>query len=186
MEINIEEQKQKFIDLCRAAIHREGFDKLLDWMSRADFFTAPASTHYHGGYAGGLCQHSMDVYEYAKRIVPITDRTFSEESLAVAALLHDLCKVNFYRTDFRNQKINGEWQQVPCYTVSEKFKFGGHGSKSVFLIQQFMKLLPDEAIAINCHMGAFDNDKVGECFAACPLAWVIHVADEAATYLIER
>ena len=111
-------------------------------------------------------------------------------AIAIAALLHDLCKVNFYKKDVRNQKINGTWQEVPCYTIEEKYCFGGHGSKSVYLVQQFMKLKTDEAAAINCHMGATSGgDSVRDtsnAYAAFLLAWVTHVADEAATYLLKR
>ena len=152
MELNIESQKQEFLTICRATIKREGLEELLDWLCKADFFTAPASTHYHGGYAGGLCQHSIDVYQYAKRLLFLMDKAPTEESVAIACLFHDLCKVNLYKVDKRNQKINGEWKEVPYYVIDERFHFGGHGSKSVFLIQQFMKLTTEEAAAINCHI----------------------------------
>ncbi len=191
MELNIESQKQEFLTICRTSIHREGLEDLLEWLGKADFFTAPASAKYHGSYAGGLCQHAIDVYRYAKRLLFLTDPAASEESVAISALFHDLCKVNLYRVDKRNQKINGEWREVPCYTVDEKFHFGGHGSKSVFLVQQFMKLTTEEAAAINCHMGFSDGAAntvrdVSNAYHQFPLAWIIHVADEAAVYLENR
>ena len=133
MELNIEAQKEEFLKICRASIHREGLEDLLAWMGKADFYTAPASTKYHGGYPGDLCQHSIDVYQYAKRLTFLMPTPPSEESLAIATLFHDLCKVNLYKMDKRNQKINGEWQEVPYYTIEEKFHFGGHSSKSVSL-----------------------------------------------------
>ena len=89
----------------------------------------------------------------AKKAIAGYELELTEESVVVATLFHDLCKVNFYKKDVRNQKINGNWQEVPCYTIEEKYCFGGHGSKSVYLVQQFMKLKTDEAAAINCHMG---------------------------------
>lgn len=190
MPIQPDEQKQIFTDLCRGVIRREGLEDLLNWLEKADFYTAPASTRYHGAYQGGLCQHSLDVYEYAKKMAILCEQEIPEESLAIAALFHDLCKVNFYKTDKRNQKINGEWVEVPYYTIEEKYAFGGHGSKSVFLVQQFMKLKTDEAAAINCHMGFSQGGDtvrdVSAAYHAFPLAWIIHVADEAATYLLER
>ena len=187
---DLEKQKQEFLTLCREHIHREGLEDLLSWLQKSDFFTAPASTRYHGAYEGGLCEHSLDVYRMAKKAIAGYELQLDEESVIVATLFHDLCKVNFYRKDVRNQKINGEWQEVPYYVIEEKFCFGGHGSKSVFLVQQFMKLKTDEAAAINCHMGATPGgDAVrdsGNAFQAFPLAWVTHVADEAATYLLKR
>ena len=190
---DLEKQKQEFLTLCRENIHREGLEDLLNWLQterRSDFFTAPASTRFHGAYKGGLCEHSLDVYAMAKKAISAYELDLSEESVAISALFHDLCKVNFYKEDFRNQKIGDTWQRVPCYTIEEKYCFGGHGSKSVFLVQQFMRLKADEAAAINCHMGATSGgDSVREtssAYQAFPLAWIIHVADEAATYLLDR
>ncbi len=191
MELNLEEQKARFLDICRSTIHRDGLEDLLTWLQKADFFTAPASTHYHGAYAGGLCQHSLDVYEYAKKLTFLSPVPISDESLAIATLFHDVCKCGLYRMDKRNQKINGEWQEVPVYTVAEKFHFGGHGSKSVYQVQYFMKLEPVEAVAINCHMGFSDGSAttirdVGNAYQSNSLAWITHIADEAATYLLDR
>ena len=191
MELNIETQKQEFLTICRTAVQREGLEDLLAWMGKADFFTAPASTRYHGSYPGGLCQHSIDVYQYAKKLTFLLPKEPREESLVIATLFHDLCKVNLYKQEKRNQKINGTWQEVPCYAIEEKYHFGGHGSKSVFLIQQFMKLTAEEAAAINCHMGFSDGTPntvrdVSAAYEQFPLAWITHVADEAATWLLER
>ena len=191
MELNLEAQKQEFLTICRTEIHRDGLEDLLEWLCKADFFTAPASTRYHGGYAGGLCQHSIDVYQYAKKLSFLMPSAPSEESLAVAALFHDVCKVNLYKVDKRNQKIDGVWREVPVYVIEETFHFGGHGSKSVFLVQQFMKLTTEEAAAINCHMGFSDGSAttvrdVSSAYQQFPLAWLTHVADEAATFLLDR
>ena len=97
MELNIEAQKQEFLTICRASIQREGLEDLLEWLCKADFFTAPASTHYHGSYPGGLCQHSIDVYQYARRLLFLMPSAPSEESVAISCLFHDLCKVNMYK-----------------------------------------------------------------------------------------
>jgi len=187
--IDIEAQKKEFLDLCHNNIHREGLDALLGYLEKSDFFTAPASTRFHGAYAGGLAQHSLDVYHYALRAKDLYDGEINLEHLTVAALFHDLCKVNFYKVEMRNKKINGQWQEVPAYTVEEKFAYGGHGSKSVFLIERYMRLELEEAVAINCHMGFSDVQNtlsISEAYSRCPLAWIIHVADEAATYLLSR
>ena len=191
MELNLEQQKEQFLDICRNTIHRDGLEDLLDWLMKADFFTAPASTKYHGAYAGGLCQHSLDVYEYAKKLAVLTSVEYNNESLCIASLFHDVCKVNMYKIDYKNQKINGEWQSVPYYTVDERFHFGGHGSKSVYQVQYFMKLTKEEAVAINCHMGFADGSSatvrdVSNAYQDFPLAWILHAADEAATYLLNR
>jgi len=191
MELILDAQKQRFLDTCREHIKRDGLEQLLDWMGNADFFTAPASTKYHGAYAGGLCQHSLDVYDQAQKLKIILPEEPKEESLAIATLFHDVCKVNLYKEDKKNQKINGQWQEVPFYTTEEKYHFGGHGGKSVFLLQQFMKLTAEEAAAINCHMGFADGSPttirdVSGAYQQFPFAWLIHAADEAATYLLDR
>ncbi len=102
MELNLEEQKQRFLDICRSTIQRDGLDVLLDWLCKADFFQAPASTKYHGAYVGGLCQHSLDVYEYAQKLAFLSPVSISAESLAIASLFHDVCKCNMYKTEYRN------------------------------------------------------------------------------------
>ena len=182
-------QKQEFIRLCNENIHRDGINDLLGWLQKSDFFTAPASTRYHGAYDGGLCEHCLDVYRLALKTAKAYDLVFDTESLTIATLMHDLCKVNFYKKDKRNQKIDSQWVEVPVYTIEEKYCFGGHGSKSVFLVQQFMKLKTDEAAAINCHMGTSDGANIRDisaAYTAFNLAWVVHVADEAAAYILKR
>ena len=143
--------------------------------------------------AGGaaLCYCLSDVLDYAQKLTFLSPAPISEESLAIAALFHDVCKVNFYTTEYRNKKIDGVWQEVPFYTVDERYHFGAHGGKSVYQVQYFLKLTPEEAAAINCHMGFSDGNAgtvrdVSDAYGQFPLAWIIHVADEAAAYLLER
>lgn len=179
---------QRFIGLCQG-IKREGIDKLLEWLEKSDFYTAPASTRFHGNYPGGLLEHSLNVYDELKRLLDVYQKEIkaSEETMRIIALFHDLCKVNFYTSEKRNRKNEaGQWESYDAYTIKEKFCFGGHGSKSVFLIQNFINLTPEEAVAVNCHMGFSDGNKdVGKAYEQYPLAWCLHVADEAASYIIE-
>ena len=184
---NIVENKQRFLELC-GTIQRPGICELLGWLEKSDFFSAPASTRFHGNYPGGLLEHSLNVYDEAKRLLAAYQEIQApDESVVIAALFHDLCKVNFYATESRNRKNEqGQWEKYNAYTIQEKFCFGGHGSKSVFLVQNFMKLTPEEAVAINCHMSSWDGNKdVGNAFEQYPFAWLIHTADEAATYIRE-
>ena len=167
-------------------------EKLLDWLdNKTDFFSAPASTRFHGACDGGLCMHSLNVYH------ALHDGFFtegeSEESYAICALLHDLCKANYYKKGTRNVKndATGQWEKVPSYSVEDLFPYG-HGEKSVFLIERFMKLKVEEAVAIRWHMGGFDDAAKGGCFAISeaydkyPLAVKLHIADLKATYLMEH
>lgn len=186
--IDIQKNKEQFLEICKENIHREGLDKLLAWLERSDFYTAPASTKYHLCEEGGLCQHSLNVYSELCRLRTAYQKYtgVSDESVAIMSLFHDLCKVNFYKQDTRNVKVEGQWTTVPYYTIEEKFPFGGHGSKSVYMLQKFMALTAEEARAINCHMGLSEHERsIGSVYEQQPSAWLLHVADEAATFLLE-
>ena len=184
--------KQKFIEYYQANIHREGADRLLVWLQTTDFFTAPASTRYHCACPSGLVQHSVNVYEVMmeKHFDPETD---SAESFALCALLHDVCKAQFYKISTRNVKNEktGQWEKVPYYTIEDAFPYG-HGEKSVFLIERFVRLKPAEATAIRWHMGGFDdaarggNFSISVAYDKYPIAVKLHLADLEATYLREK
>ena len=184
--------KQKFIEYYQANIHREGADRLLEWLQTTDFFTAPASTRYHGACPSGLVQHSVNVYEVMmeKHFDPETD---SAESFALCALLHDVCKAQFYKISTRNVKNEktGQWEKVPYYTIEDAFPYG-HGEKSVFLIERFVRLKPAEATAVRWHMGGFDdaarggNFSISVAYDKYPIAVKLHLADLEATYLREK
>lgn len=114
---------------------------------------------------------------------------YSDESIAIVALLHDLCKVDFYVESQRNVKENGVWKSVPFYTIDDKLPYG-HGEKSVYIVSGFMRLTRDEAFAIRYHMG-FSNitpqemNNVSRAFEMFPLAFAVSVADMEASYFVE-
>lgn len=181
---------QEYLDAYTGAISRQGSAELLEWMKTTDFFSAPASSKFHSAYDGGLCDHSLNVYRV---MIERFHDGKPDESMAICALLHDLCKAEFYKVSFRNVKNDetGKWDKMPYYVIEDRFPFG-HGEKSVFLIERFMKLKIDEAIAIRWHMGGFDDAVKGGSFSASsayeryPLAVMLHLADIEATYLIEE
>ncbi len=188
--------KNQFCDIFTTHIKRAGCDKMLEYLTKNDFFTAPASTRFHLAEEGGLCAHSVNVY---KRLLALVQQeygdnyaeTYSDETIAIVGLLHDVCKVNFYTVDYRNVKENGEWVKKPFYKVEEKFPYG-HGEKSVFIIGQYMRLTVEEAVAINWHMGGFDDRvrggsfSVSEAFGKYKLSILVHLADMSASYLDEE
>ena len=183
------DNKERFVTLC-GKIQRDGIEKLMEWIENSDFYTCPASSRFHGAYDGGLLDHSLNVYDELNRILSVyPEIQVSEESVVIAALFHDLCKVNMYVTEKRNRKNSaGNWESYDAYTINEKFCFGGHGSKSVYLVQHFIDLSPEEAVAINCHMSSWEDGaakSVGNAFENFPFAWALHVADEAATFVKE-
>lgn len=182
--------KSEFTRIATENIHRNGLTDLMAWLEGTDFYTAPASTKYHGSYEGGLVLHSLNVYANLKRLSNWYGLDASDESIAIVALFHDLCKIGCYKIEMRWRKdANDKWEQYPTYSFKEDFAFGGHGSKSVYLVQNFLKLTPDEASAINCHMGAWDlstYNKPSEVYCRNKLAWLLHVADEEADYYNEE
>ena len=187
--------KERFLSILREKVKREGVDRLIEFLcsDHCDFFTAPASTRYHGAYPGGLLEHSLNVYDCLcdylarPRVRETYGLEFSEESVAIVALLHDLCKVNFYVESTRNVKENGQWKAVPYYTIEDQLPYG-HGEKSVYIASGYMRLTRDEAFAIRYHMGFSGNEDantVGQAFAKFPLAVALFTADMEASYFVE-
>lgn len=188
--------REEFIKIYTENIHRDGADKLLDFLeNKSDFFTAPASTRYHNAFEGGLLRHSLNVYHCLKaymereRVKTEYKLTASDESIAIAALLHDVCKVNFYRVSYRNSKNDktGQWEKVPYYEINDTLPYG-HGEKSVYMISGFMRLTRDEALAIRWHMGfsgVEDKNTIGRALETYPFAFALSVADMEASYFLE-
>ncbi len=188
--------KETFIEIYESKITRPGAEKLLDYLKSdaSDFFTAPSSTRFHGSHEGGLVEHSVNVYQCLAdyltrpRTKEVYNMDYSEETVALVALLHDLCKINFYKTDFRNAKnAQGQWERVPYYTIDDTLPYG-HGEKSVYIISGFMRLSREEAFAIRYHMGFSgieDKNSIGRAFEMFPLAFALNVADMEATYYLE-
>lgn len=189
--------KEEFLEIFQTHIHREGSAQLLDYLlNKSDFFTAPASARFHGSYAGGLCEHSVNVFrcleDYLSR-PRVRDvyklDSYSMESVAIVALLHDLCKVGCYKAGTRNVKneTTGQWEKVPTFFFEDKLPYG-HGEKSVYVISGFMRLSREEAMAIRWHMGfsgTEDNRLVGQAFQQFPLAFALATADMEASYFLE-
>ena len=193
--------REEFLQIWHQHVSRPGSEKLLDWLDKnvdAEYKKSLTEGNsrriledYHGACECGLVMHSLNVYH------ALHDGFFtegeSEESYAICALLHDLCKANYYKKGTRNVKndATGQWEKVPSYSVEDMFPYG-HGEKSVFLIERFMKLKVEEAVAIRWHMGGFDDAAKGGCFAISeaydkyPLAVKLHIADLKATYLMEH
>lgn len=193
-KINVEDIKEEYCELFYEFIERDGAEALLEYLEKTDFFTAPASGRRHSNFEGGLCLHSVKVFKRFKKLLEgeygdkWTD-VISPESVAIIALLHDICKVNTYSVEMRNVKEDGQWVQKPYFKYHDPLPYG-HGEKSVYMISGFMRLTREEAMAINWHMGAFDcraqnNSILGEVFYRHPISFLFHVADYMTTYLDE-
>ncbi len=195
---DIEKDREEFLEIYNTHIKREGAKQLLDYITSpaCDFFTAPASTRFHLSVEGGLLRHSLNVYHCLKdylsreKVKNEFGLNYTDESIAVAALLHDLCKTNIYKQGWRNVKDDsGVWQKVPTYEINDTLPYG-HGEKSVYIISGYMKLTREEAFAIRYHMGfsaGGDEEKrnVSRAFEMFPLAAALSFADMEATFFIE-
>lgn len=196
MNLNTPEKiKEEFIAVYNENITRDGADKLLDYLiNKCDFFTAPASTRFHSAYEGGLAQHSLNVYYCLKdylsrpRVKETYKLSYTDEQIALVALLHDMCKIDCYKQDFRNVKNEqGQWERVPTYKFEDPLPYG-HGEKSVYMISGFMRLSREEAMAIRWHMGfsgTEDNNLTGRALETYPLAFALATADMEASYFLE-
>ena len=190
--------KEEFIKIYTENIKRKGADKLLEYLQKSDFFTAPSSTRFHGSYEGGLVRHSVNVYHCLKdylsrpRTKELYGMDYSDETIAIVSLLHDVCKINFYTVDYRNRKNDrGEWEKVPYYTINDALPYG-HGEKSVYVLSGFFygddRLTREEAFAIRYHMGFSgieDKNSIGKALEMYPLALALNVADMEASYYLE-
>ncbi len=194
--MDIEQNKQQFIEIAKQNIKREGIDALLDYLQKSDFFEAPASTRFHSCEAGGLCKHSLNVYNRYLNLLKNEygdnwQEKISLESATIISLFHDICKVNTYKTEYRNVKEDGVWIQKPVFITNDTLPYG-HGEKSVYIINGFVRLTREEAMAINWHMGGFDTRVKGgfygleNVFYTYPTALLFHLSDIEATYLDEH
>ena len=137
--------------------------------------------------------HCLKDYLSRPRTKELYGMDFSEETIAIVALLHDVCKINFYTTEMRNKKNDstGQWEKVPFYTINDTLPYG-HGEKSVYIISGFLygedRLTRDEAFAIRYHMGfsgTEDKNIIGKALEMYPLALALNVADMEAAYFLE-
>lgn len=188
--------RQEFISIFEENIKRDGAEQLLEYLkNKCDFFTAPASTRYHNAFEGGLLRHSLNVYHCLKdylertRAKEVYGLSYEPETIALVALLHDICKVNFYKVSTRNVKDeHGVWKAVPFYEIDDNLPYG-HGEKSVYILSGFMRLTREEAFAIRYHMGFSGIEEardVSKAFEMFPLAAALSTADMEATFFMEK
>ena len=202
-----EEKRNALISRFNAemgSVQRPGADKLMEYIRKSDFFTAPASTRFHLSCKGGLLQHSLNVLDALRSILrynpdgktweyivagKVLLRDIPNESVTIIALLHDICKTYFYGVSMRNAKNEqtGQWEKVPYYTVNDRMPLG-HGAKSAMIIKQYMALTNQEMYAIWHHMGftgGQDDITFRNAVELYPLVWATHTADMMASCFME-
>lgn len=204
----IEVNKNTFLELV-SSINREGanLERLINKLCSSDFFTAPASTKYHCNYAGGLCEHSLNVYQNLLKIVRLKNTLdeccYDSDTLKIVALLHDISKMNTYEKTSKNEKVycedgdkydalgNFKWETTLGWKTKEnKFVYGSHEETSEFIIRQFIPLTIDESVAVLHHMGSLGwdsaQDNIALVYGQYSLSLMLHMADMMSTYVDER
>ena len=180
--------RERFIELLRET-GRTGIEELITWLDTTDFFTAPASTQYHGSHEGGLVEHSLTVFWQAVELEESWPVSVLSKSIVLCALLHDVCKIGMYRRGTRNVKVDGKWEQKEVweYVNDDPFPYG-HGEKSVELIGRYIELSDEEKLAIRWHMGPWEDCDKRTCSKAMthPLALLLHMADMVASHIVEE
>lgn len=186
--------KQKFNKFLRE-VDRPGVEDMIQYLeTETDFYTAPASAAFHGACESGLLIHSLAVLKQVGKLAPLYVAEIEpvRESLIVAALLHDVCKANFYAIDYRNRKNEfGVWEKVPYYTIDDQLPLG-HGEKSAYIVSRFIRLTDEEYAAIRWHMGAWGTtdysgqQSLGAAMRRYPLVLLLQMADLAAAYFDQK
>ena len=207
-DLQIEQNKERFLQLV-GSIERQNanLEGLMNWLESSDFFVAPASRKFHSSYKGGLCQHSLNVYDNLVALVREfgMQEVISEDSCKIVGLLHDLAKINYYKFDYRNKKVYSEtgskrdeqgrfdWVTVKEYATmedNERFIYGNHETTSEYYVRSFIPLNYKESIAIIHHHGnmSWDSmqDNIGTVWNAYPLATLIYMADVEAAFINEN
>lgn len=193
--------KTEFIELLKAT-NRENIDYVIEDLEDLGFFEAPASSKNHFNFEGGLVEHSLNVYKIAlmlkkemTRFRPDVVARIPDDSIAIAALLHDVCKADIYKKVVKKVRNEiGTWEPQESYNIDYSNFPIGHGEKSVImLLRSGLDLSDDEIIAIRWHMGGWDvafqsSEMVASNRKAkdiCPLMTLIHTADTLAAGILE-
>lgn len=186
--MSIESLKNLILENLKAT-KREGMDNLINWLVNSDFFTAPASTRYHGDYEGGLAEHSFKTMRVYEKLVETFKRNVPKDSIIIGGLLHDICKVNFYKTETRNRKVDGKWEQYNAYTIADQEPLG-HGAKSIIIISRYLKLTELESYSIMWHMGRpseyMENCSYNSAIEKYPDCLLLHLADNMSSNIFEE
>lgn len=202
---NINKNRARFKSIL-LKVNRPGIDDLLEYLDTTDFFEAPASTKYHNNIRGGLCDHSLNVYDNLCKLKNDFYSDLNDESIILVALLHDISKANYYELYIQNVKNYSQagklkddcgyydWQQLKKYKVRDDINkdnvYSEHGVCSFIIVNKYIRLLDDEIAAIvNHHMGMDTGNirqDISEIYDRYPLASLLHTADLLATYIDEN
>ena len=202
MSLDPKENRERFVGILRST-EIDNIESIITYLDELKFFEAPASVRNHYNFPGGLAMHSLNVYDMAMAIResiikmrPDLESQLAQESVAITALLHDICKADIYRLVKRRQRNEiGTWEDIESYEVDYSDFPVGHGEKSVMmLLRAGLDLEDDEIFAIRWHMGPWDlpaqsiemDRSYRKAQEKSPLVALIHTADTLAAQILER
>ena len=199
------DNKSRYISLL-SSVSREGINELIAYLENTDFFIAPASTKYHLNKEGGLCEHSLNVYDNMINLRDMYLPKLSDETVIVVSLLHDISKIDFYETFIKNEKVYStsgsksddlghfDWVSSKKYKIKDpsnrEFICGDHGVNSCIMAMRYINLTTSEQSAIiNHHAGMGSSEPIqdlGEAMNRYPALTLLHVADLLSCYFNEN
>jgi hypothetical protein len=182
------EKNAKEIDSILRGLQRPGIENRADWLKTTDFYTAPASSKFHLNSVGGLAAHSLNVYHCLQKMVADGLVSLDPETVALTALLHDLCKANFYKREVRPVFEDGEMRNCEVWVIEDPFPVG-HGEKSCYYVQRYIQLTEEEYAMIRLHMGSPSGSFPDPFIASSELypgVAALHIADSMSALLIEN
>jgi hypothetical protein len=183
MKISIQKNKTTIIDLLEMT-ERKNIDKLIDYLQyHSDYFTAPASAKFHLAVKGGLAHHSLSVTLTLEHLVQQfwKGKPIKPDTQVIVGLLHDACKIGIYHWGKREKATEYSF-------IRDDSQPFGHGEKSIFLIQKYIKLTPQEIAMIRWHMGPYDaeyNRNEKDIHKYYPETKLLYFADDISTQYLE-
>ena len=183
-----EQTKESFESLLKET-KREGIDKLIEFLNNSDFYKAPASGRFHNNFEGGLVLHCLNVWHCLSEMNTEFGLNIPKESVIIAALLHDVCKINLYSKEQKFFKVEGEtqWTSYYAWKYNDSLPLG-HGEKSIMILSRFIALTDLEMMMIRWHMGAFKEGEAKDFSNACNYhkgVSAMHIADMQASSLFD-
>lgn len=164
-KLTMDERILMFMERMSPYVNRE----MTSWLESHGFFTAPASTKYHGAYEGGLFDHSFEVAQTLWKLTKDNNLKWERpESPLIVGMFHDLCKIDQYiprygveeELELTSLDKPGSMHltnTIVGYDYNPDTLLKGHGDKSVMLLSQFYRLTEEEICCIRYHMGAFTS-----------------------------
>lgn len=182
--------KNKIINLLKSC-NRDGISDLINFLESSDFFTAPASQYFHANHPSGLAFHSYSLYTIASAYNKMHKLDIPEESIIIASICHDLCKIGNYNLETKYKKDkNNKWQSYLTYG-NNNLSQCQHGPQSALMASRYIKLTEMEEQAICWHMSSYgqsdvDNRMMNKSMDKHPLVLIIQQADMASAHFYEK